>query len=158
MFSIIIIIIFNLTVISLSMTPNDFCILNVKIQKNAICMKVQCDFDLCSSSKKLCNKIMVYWYMLPENFYDNINDCKSNEYVSTRNQICSIKETCKFYRQYELRQLLKPFNKLNAKPCACLSKLKYKCGENYCTDSKQSCTKLIHSLTSFAYVKHINKC
>jgi hypothetical protein len=159
-----------------SIQPNNFCILNKKIQKQVVCNKQQCGYDLCSNDEKSC-KNLNKWYTFVYNmlmikkvadqyekemekfdqFFGFIKECKPNQYITLNKQVCSIQEICYLNKKYELRQLLKPSN-LKIKPCACLSKLKFRCENNYCSDSKHTCNKANNTLTDLAYLNQINKC
>jgi len=83
----------------LSFRTNDFCFLDKSIQKQVVCTKQQCGFDLCSSDEQSCKQIND-WYHISQKFISLMNikkeirtfyeflqgikDCKPREYVSIK--------------------------------------------------------------------------
>jgi hypothetical protein len=156
------IILFLINQMTLSIKPNDFCLLNKDIYEKVICKKQQCGFDLCSKDKESCKNLNT-WYMIVKTYMnpkkyieylENIKECEPNMYTSLKENVCSIKIACKFYEQYKHRKANKSARKL----CACSGELNFKCGKNYCTNNKITCTKLNESLVDSTYLKYINKC
>ena len=93
-----------------------------------------------------------------DQFLEKIKECQPNQYITLKQQICSIEAICSIEKKFELSQLFKPFRFTTNKTCICTGQNKFKCGNNYCTDNKNTCTKLIKSLNDSTFIKHVNKC
>jgi len=156
--------IINLLIIGLagsSIKPNDFCLLKLEIHEQVVCKKQQCGFDLCSDDEETCKKLNEWYtivgnYMDPKKYiqyFEDIKECKPNEYIKLKGSVCSIKNVCKFYEQFKRRNQL-----LKHDQCICSGNLSFKCAKNYCTDNRHTCSKVILFLNDSTYLKHINKC
>ena len=162
--------------ITLSMKSKDFCILNANIEEEVICKKYQCGFDLCATDDKSCDNLNA-WNMIIkkyaneskvdieklDKFLDNIRECVPNEYISLKEQVCSIKKTCKLFQKYMGEIILKSKKtktSIKSKPrsCACSGKFSFRCGRYFCTESKITCNKALKSLNDSTYLKHISNC
>jgi hypothetical protein len=155
---------------NLSIKPEFFCILTENIENEVRCKAEQCGNNLCSIDYKSCENLnnwftIVNKYIkelknlkLIDQFLEKINECQPNEYISLKKQICSIEAICSIEKKFELSQLYKPFKFKTNKSCNCTGQNKIKCGNNYCTDNKYTCAKVINSLNDSTFMKHINKC
>ena len=163
---------------TLNLKANDFCFLSKNLPKQIACKSQQCRTDLCAIDKKTC-KYINDWYLVVEKYisglnirkntqkfseflkesFESIKECKPSEYIDLNKQVCSIKESCQFNQNYKLSQLLKPFKlKFKIKPCACLGKLKFKCGKYYCSKNKYTCNSILKSIIDSTYLSFISKC
>jgi hypothetical protein len=155
----------------LSFRTNDFCFLDKSIQKQVVCTKQQCGFDLCSSDEQSCKQIND-WYHISQKFISLMNikkeirtfyeflqgikDCKPREYVSIKKQVCLFEEACA--TTLKLKQVLNTTMTM-PKKCSCKGNLKFKCGKSYCTNNKYTCSKILRSQYDSSYLRAaINKC
>jgi hypothetical protein len=161
--------------ITLSIRSKDFCILNATIEEEVICKKYQCGFDLCSVDNKSCENLNA-WNMIIkkyanesmieieklDKFLDNIKECESNEYISLKEQVCSIKQTCKLFQKYMSdiisKSKIRTSTKSKPRSCVCSGKFSFRCGRYFCTESKFTCNRALRSLNDSTYLKHINNC
>ena len=156
---------------NLSIKPEYFCILTDNIENEVRCKTEQCGNNLCSIDYKSCEYLnnwftIVHKYInemkklkIIDQFLEKIKECQPNQYIILKQQICSIEAICSIEKKFKLSQLFKPFRFTTNKSCNCTGhQNKFKCGNNYCTDSKNTCTKLIKSLNDSTFIKHVNKC
>lgn len=73
-----------------SIKSNDFCYLNQIIGHGLMCNYYKCGFDLYVLLNINHVAILTNGICLKIFFFDNIKNCKPNEYISLYKQVCSI--------------------------------------------------------------------
>ena len=137
-----------------SLKSNDFCLLNQT--NNLICKHYQCSLDVCSKDKKSCDQLKnLFINQNNFHFFEKIKIfskiskdtkiCKHSEFLSLRTHVCSIRNKCNWTKQNMLGQLLKTTFVKTQKGCECPSRLKFHCGNNYCSVNKFTCNSIFNT-------------
>jgi len=139
-----------------SLKSNDFCLLDQN--ESLICKNYQCSLDTCSKDQKSCDQLKNLFNNNQNNnfhFLEKIKifsqiskdtkTCKKSDYLSLRTHVCLIKNKCNWKKQNMLGQLLKTTFVKTQKGCECPNRLKFHCGNNYCSVNKYACNSIFNT-------------
>ena len=134
-----------------SLKSNYFCLLSQN--ESLICKNYQCSLDTCSKDKESCDQLKNLFNNNQKNFrfFDRIKTlskissdtkiCKKSESLSFKEHACLLKNKCDWTKQIILSQLLKT----TLIGCNCPNKLKFYCGNNYCSVNKYTCNSIFNT-------------
>jgi hypothetical protein len=138
-----------------SLESNDFCLLSQN--ESLICKHYQCSLDVCSKDKRSCDQLKNLHNNNQNyfNFFERMKKllkisretkvCRKSEYLSLSTHVCSISNKCNWTKQNMLGQLLKTTFVKTQKGCECQSRLKFHCGNNYCSVNKYTCNSIFNT-------------
>ena len=156
---------------SLSMRPENFCVLTSNVSNEAKCKYYQCSEQVCSTDKNKCETFIDWTTLLDsdtniakvtlkkyEVFVVNIKSCSSKQYVLMKNEACRNRKICFARKNWSSRLMLESVRLLEKKKCPCLGRHGYDCGNGYCSVNKFTCQELFRDGKYSNIIKNIKVC